>query len=163
MDKYIKYEELIKTLQQTRPVITEPEYVTDQIMKGLSNKKKVGDNVAWSFFLKARTIAAMAAVLLTGYFLYQQWAISYKINKLEQEADAYQSTPFTSNYLETIKAKYRESFAQTDFGTPVTDRFNFLGESAKIMHDKQSVNYLRKQYIKLRKGNVLMQKALLHK
>jgi hypothetical protein len=86
------YESIIQVLREVKPSPHNPGKLTDDIMEQINRpiyKKKIiaglnENHRQWTIFIGVRNAMAVAAILLVGVFIYQQWIISSKVSKLER-------------------------------------------------------------------------------
>ncbi len=86
------YESIIQVLREAKPSPQNPGKLTDDIMEQINrpiNKKKMVAGLnenrgQWTIFIGVRNAMAVAAILLVGVFIYQQWVITSKVSNLER-------------------------------------------------------------------------------
>lgn len=145
----LAYEELTKIIRDISPKAYNPDKLTDSIMKNLPEQKtfvkkgiSISSNIGhWRIFIGFRAIAAIAAVLLIGFFAFQQWEIMSKVSQLESEVNGQRSKSISLEQVESAKASYfktllgQPQFKKKDFG-------KIKDGKDSVLLDRRSLNQL---------------------
>jgi hypothetical protein len=170
----MQYEDLIKRLRSVEPAHSNPSLLTDHILNKIQEK---GNNQGF-FFLKAnqqqwqvfkgiRILVTSAAIFLIAFFLYQQWEISQKLQRLEEQVALTGMKKSDSEFLQLkkINAHFIDEVLtyeadSADQGTLVINRktLNFLRE--KIQELEQENLSIREKLLEYDKDSTLIIKQI---
>jgi len=109
-----RYDKVVDVLREVKPTLREPEDLTDQIMDRLQRHQtldrrgiNISDNAGrWNIFIGFRTVAAIAAIFLIGFFVFQQWELMSKVSSLEMELYKAKVSNFSLKNPENIEKEH---------------------------------------------------------
>jgi len=109
-----------------------------------------------------RVRAAVAAVFLVGYFAFQQWEITAKVSKLEEEVNYRKNNVLSNEKIENISTSYYQSLLERQPG--LKQALLAASKEMKVPFEMNGddINQLVKEIGRLEEENRQLKSALLN-
>jgi hypothetical protein len=154
-----EYDKIIDRLRQIKPVNDSAAGLTDEIMQRIETvpKKKnfwiliKASTIQWNLIYGIRILTTSAAVLLIGFFIYQQWEFSYKSNQIKTRITKTQQTVVESPSIQSRQELIQRIYDET--GNRTNGIYIDLHSINLIPIDRNTLPYIMKLSNEIKKKN----------
>jgi hypothetical protein len=155
------YKDILANLRTKKPTMDEPEAFSIGVIHRINqlpdqgNQKHPGPGNfgSWKLFIGLRNAMAVAAALLIGFFVYQQWEIMSKVSRLEQEIQNQKEASVTIDRLELTKSERIKQLLEQKLITNTSGLKKSLKNEETVILQKSALTYLLESLNELEKQN----------
>jgi len=161
------YDKVVEVLREVKPTLREPEDLTDQIMDRLQRHQtldrrgiNISDNAGkWNIFIGFRTVAAIAAIFLIGFFVFQQWELMSKVSSLEMELYKAKVSNFSLKNPENIEKEHFKQLLRQEFKA---EKVNLIqsNDYKQVIDNQKLTELFIRAYFQLQDENQSLKKMI---